>query len=161
VHIPSAPPPYTGACLCGLVQFELTRLPWTYYACHCTDCQRRTGSSMRLAMWVNRDALVIRQGTCELRSFEFGGRQRRLNICATCNTHLWSEPESRPELAVLLASTLHQHRDFAPVAHIWTKSALPWVAFPPGVATYETQPKDATELVRLWREKTRGNSGAT
>jgi hypothetical protein len=143
------------------VQFELTRLPLTYYACHCTDCQRRTGSSMRLAMWVDRDALVVRHGAPELRRFELGGRQRSLIVCPACCTHLWSEPENRPKLAVLLASTLHQHREFQPVAHLWTRSALDWLAFPPGVATYDTQPKDPMELVRLWKEGVRRNGGAT
>ena len=154
------PPPYSGACLCGGLRFELTRLPLTYYACHCTNCQRRTGSAMRLAMWVERDALVVREGEIELRTFDLEGRQRDVKVCAKCGTHLWSEPESRPKLAVLLAATLDRHREFEPVAHIWTRSAVSWMIFPPGVATYATQPDDQMELVRLWKQKMGGN-GAT
>ena len=116
---------------------------------------------MRLAMWVPRDSLSVRQGTPELREFELGGRLRRLKICAACHTHLWSEPANRPTMAVVLATTLRQHREFQPVAHIWTKSALPWVVFPPGVPTYETQPKDPMELVRLWQQEEGGNASAT
>jgi hypothetical protein len=37
--------------------------PLTYYACHCTDCQRRTGDPLRLAMWVAREALLVVQGS--------------------------------------------------------------------------------------------------
>jgi hypothetical protein len=40
---------------------------------------------------------------------------------------------------------------FKPVAHIWVKSALPWVTIPEGVAKYETQPDDPKELIRLWQ----------
>lgn len=116
---------------------------------------------MRLAMWVERDALVVREGELEVRSFELGGRQRNVKVCAACGTHLWSEPESRPKLAVLLAGTLHQHREFEPIAHIWTRSALPWVTLPSGVATYATQPDDPMELVRVWKKATGGNGGAT
>jgi hypothetical protein len=107
---------------------------------------------MRLAMWVPREALSVRQGTPELREFELGGRMRRLKICGACHTHLWSEPPRRPTMAVVLATTLRQHREFEPVAHIWTKSALPWVALPHDVATYDKQPEDPMELVRLWKE---------
>jgi hypothetical protein len=116
---------------------------------------------MRLAMWVPREALSVRQGTPELREFELGGRMRRLKICGACHTHLWSEPPRRPTMAVVLATTLRQHREFEPVAHIWTKSALPWVALPHGVATYDTQPEDPMELVRLWKEEVGKSDGAT
>jgi hypothetical protein len=110
---------------------------------------------MRLAMWVARDALVVRQGELETRSFELGGRTRDVKVCGTCGTHLWSEPQNRPTLAVLLAATLERHREFEPVAHIWTKSALPWVTFPAGVATYATQPDDQKELVHIWQDAMR------
>ena len=86
---------------------------------------------------------------------------RKDSVCAACGTHLWSEPQNKPKLAVLLAATLHKHREFKPVAHIWTKRALPWVTIPPGVATYATQPADRTELVRLWQQATGGDDGAT
>lgn len=161
MRFPSAPPPYPGSCLCARVQYELTHWPLTYYACHCTDCQRRTGSAMRLAMWVRRDALVVREGDAKLYTFEFGGRERHYRGCAVCCSRLWAEPEHRPKLAVLLAGTLRQQREFEPVAHIWTRSSLPWVEIPPGVAAYETQPDDPMELVRLWKQATGGRYGST
>jgi len=110
---------------------------------------------MRLAMWVERSALEVARGSPELRVFEFGaGRQRRAKVCVDCDTRLWAEPRDRPNLAILLPGTLENHREFEPIAHLWTKSALPWVMIPPGVATYETQPGNWDELVTLWREAT-------
>lgn len=114
---------------------------------------------MRLVMWVERDALVIMQGAPALRTFAFGeGRQRRAKICVDCDTRLWAEPENRPNLAMLLSGTLHNHGDFEPVAHLWVKSALPWVIIPSGVARYETQPEDRMELIRLWSRAASGKS---
>ena len=55
-------------------------------------------------------------------------------------------------MAALLPGTLHNAREFEPVAHLWTKSALSWVAIPPGVAVYETHPDRPGELARLWQE---------
>ncbi|MGA8048702.1 MAG: GFA family protein [Burkholderiales bacterium] len=48
--------------------------PVTFYACHCTDCQKRSGSSFGLSMWVNR-------------------LDRDDRVCAQCGTLLWTEPE--------------------------------------------------------------------
>src|SRR5207253_5999121 len=38
-------PPPTGRCLCGRVRFELTGPPVAAGYCHCTRCQRRTGTA--------------------------------------------------------------------------------------------------------------------
>ena len=112
---------------------------------------------MRLIMWVERAALVVTDGSPELRTLSFGdGRQRRAKICPDCDTRLWAEPENKPSLAILLPGTLQNHNEFEPVAHLWTRSALPWVAFPPGVIRYETQPEDPMELVHLWKRATAG-----
>ncbi|WP_442590794.1 GFA family protein [Ralstonia pickettii] len=37
--------PYPAACLCGSVKFQLLADPLTFYVCHCTMCQRRTGGA--------------------------------------------------------------------------------------------------------------------
>ena len=38
-----------------------------------------------------------------------------------------------------------------PCAHIWTRSAQPWISFPSDVLTYRTQPEDFSELLGLWK----------
>lgn len=146
------PPPHLGHCLCGRVQFQLGAEPLTYYACHCKDCQRRTGGAMRLAMWVRREHLKVLSGEPKLLEFEIRpGRQRRAQACAHCDTRLWAEPADKPSLAILLPGSLQSLSAFEPVAHLWVRSKLPWVAVPDGVATYETQPDDPQELIRLWQ----------
>jgi hypothetical protein len=35
----------TGGCLCGGVRFEVTEPPVTASYCHCTRCQKRTGTA--------------------------------------------------------------------------------------------------------------------
>ena len=155
MRFPKALPPYSGACLCGDVKYVLTAWPVTYYACHCIDCQRRTGGAMRLAMWVEKAALKVVHGQPKLRVFEFGeARQRRAMFCVDCDTRLWAEPTNRPQLASLFPGTLYNHAEFEPVAHIWTRSALPWVSFPPGASLYDTQPSDWNELKVLWQQAT-------
>ena len=150
-------PPYLGNCLCGRVQFRLVAEPLTFYACHCTDCQRRTGGAVLLAMWVERAALEVLAGEPKLMVFAMGsGRQRRSKACPDCDTRLWAEPANRPNLAILRPGTLQNHKEFEPVAHLYTRSALPWFVIPHGVATYTTQPDDPLELIRLWQEAKSG-----
>jgi hypothetical protein len=37
--------PLTGGCLCGGVRFEVSEPPISASYCHCTRCQRRTGTA--------------------------------------------------------------------------------------------------------------------
>jgi hypothetical protein len=107
-------------------------------------------------MWVHRGALELTQGELARHDLTLaGGRNSNARVCPHCATRLWSEPARRPEFAVLRPGTLDDTSWLEPVAHIWTRSAQPWYAFPEGVARYETQPADMRELVALWRQ-TRG-----
>ena len=156
-------PPYLGNCLCGQIKFQLTAEPLTFYACHCTDCQLRSGGALLLSMWVYRESLELLEGTPLLVcSMANDGRERRNKACPACQIRLWSEPVNRPKLAILRPGALQQAKDFTPIARQFVRSALPWFVFPDGVARYETSP-DPTELVRLWREARapRPSDGAT
>ncbi len=54
--------PYFGQCLCGSVRYRVSQEPLTLYACHCTECQRRTGSAFALSLIVRRDDLQVSSG---------------------------------------------------------------------------------------------------
>jgi hypothetical protein len=145
-------PPYTGQCLCGQAEYRVTEAPLTIYACHCTDCQKRSGSAFGLSMWVNRAALEVTHGEAALVSAATAdGRIRNYRVCSRCTTRLWTERQDR-DIAIVRAGTLSNTSWLRPVAHLWTRSAQPWFIFPEGVARYETQPQDFRELMALWRK---------
>jgi len=107
---------------------------------------------MRLAMWVVRSSIRVVSGEPKLLEYQGSlGHPRRARACSNCDTRLWAEPINKPTLAILLPGTLRHVGQFQPVAHLWVRSALPWVTIPEGVAKYETQPKDPQELIRLWQ----------
>jgi hypothetical protein len=147
------PAPYSGRCMCGDIEYRLNEEPVAYYACHCTDCQKRAGSAYGLSMWVKRAALEVTKGAVAPQVLAGpDGSPRLQRICGRCGVRLWSEPAKHPELAVLRPGTLDDAKQFTPVAHIWTRSALPWVTIPGDAARYEKQPGPG-ELARLWRER--------
>lgn len=116
---------------------------------------------MRLAMWVERAHLQVLEGEPRLMEFSIRpGRQRRAQVCVDCDTRLWAEPADRPHMAILMPGTLRDAGRFIPVAHLWVRSALPWVTIPEGVARFDTQPADPGELMRLWREAATMRRGA-
>lgn len=146
------PAPYSGRCVCGAVAYRLTDEPLTVYVCHCTDCQKRSGSAFSMSMWVHRSALALTAGEpVSLTLTTPSGRVAEHRLCAKCGCRLWSEPRQRPEIAIVRPGTLEDTSWIRPVAHLWTRSAQPWVGIPEGVPRYETQPAEFGELFELMR----------
>ena len=151
------PAPYDGGCICGAIRYRVGEEPLTLYACHCTDCQRHSGTSFVLSMFVRRRALEVVRGTP--RSYEFavdGGPTRRGKFCDACSTRLWGEPIKLPDVVVIRPGTLDDTRWLEPVAHIWTRSAQPWVSLPNDTLNFECQFDDPTPLIEAWRQQREG-----
>ena len=53
------PLPQRGGCLCGAVRYALTASPLLAYACHCHDCQTRTGSAFTLTLVIRTQDLMV------------------------------------------------------------------------------------------------------
>ncbi len=84
------PLPQPGSCLCGDIGYRLGEDPLTLYVCHCTDCQRQTGTSFALSMIVRQEALRLARGRPREYSVEMpDGRLKRSNFCDRCSTRLW------------------------------------------------------------------------
>jgi hypothetical protein len=147
------PAPYAGGCLCGALRYEVRAEPLTIYACHCTDCQRRTGSAFALSMVVPRDAIVLQKGAPrDYRVTMPDGRIKTGKTCPDCSGRLWGEPVKAPQIAIIQPGTLDDTSWIRPVAHIWTRSAQPGTVFETNARKFEGNAPPG-ELARLWSER--------
>src|SRR5215467_12737617 len=55
-------PEIAGGCLCGKVRYSATGEPAFVGVCHCTDCQKFTGSAFAIVIGVPKPALKV-EGT--------------------------------------------------------------------------------------------------
>ena len=139
--------------MCGAAHYRVSGEPITFYACHCTDCQRRTGSAFGLSMLVPKAAVELTQGeTVPVEALVENGRVKRSVACAKCRTQLWGISGRNPEVLVIRPGTLDDKSGLEPVAHMWTRSKQPWVTLPQGVPMFETQP-DPAILAKLWKDR--------
>ena len=141
--------PQTGGCLCGALRYEITRAPNAVYTCHCTECQRLTGSAFLTGLVVAAEAFRLTGG--EPRPFRRtadSGRAVTGWLCPECCARVCGGPKPgsappRPgALATVRAGTLDDTSWLRPTLHFWTRSAQPWVVLPPGGRSFETQPAD-------------------
>jgi hypothetical protein len=148
------PAPYDGGCICGAIRYRAGEEPLTYHVCHCTDCQRHTGTAFAESLVVRRRSFEVLRGSPRTYTVAIpNGHTRRGSFCGECSTRLWGDPIKLPDVVILRPGTLDDRQGLRPVAHIWTRSAQPWVAIPADVAAFEAQPPDPNALVALWRER--------
>jgi hypothetical protein len=117
--------PLVGRCQCKGVVYKTTSAPLAVYACHCTECQRQSGSAFSLSLLAERGAVVVEEGKPAVweRQHE-SGRVIDCLICATCGTRLFHEPRANTKVTIVKAGNLDDRSWLFPVGHIWTRSAL-------------------------------------
>ena len=96
----------SGGCLCGAVRYVLREgFRLNPYACHCTDCQSRTGSAFSEHMLF---ALADLEISGELDVGEYvqpSGAHSRISGCAICKSRIYAVNGSQEGLAAALSTT--------------------------------------------------------
>jgi hypothetical protein len=81
--------PLTGHCLCGGVRFEIVEPPLSVGYCHCTRCQRRSGTAASLNARLVPGSLRILAGEDLLRAYRPSDGSPKV-FCSVCGGALWS-----------------------------------------------------------------------
>ena len=141
-------PSRDGGCACGEIRYTVTREPLLSYCCHCTECQRRTGSAFGISMQVPAEAFELVKGSPKARTrIADSGNAITVNFCDMCGTVLYSASAARPHIRVVYAGTLDDPGVVPIQLNIWADSALPWVHMDPEIERIPGQPNLA-EYIR-------------
>lgn len=127
---PSPEGPLQGGCLCGSVRFEITAPLISAGYCHCTHCQRRTGTGSSANGRVPREGFRLLQGAEQLRSFAPPSSGVPKLFCTTCGSAMFSgDPFTDPQVALRLG-TLDGDPGIRPQNRQYVSSAVPWETIP-------------------------------
>ena len=139
-----------GGCVCGAVRYRIKADPQFGLVCHCTWCQRRSGSAFAFVAYCRTEDVEFNGGartTYEHRSDETG-RWLRIEFCPVCGATVAHTTELRPGTIGIAAGTLDAPDSFKIDRHIWARSARPWMTIPEGVEVYEKGSQGATPIRR-------------
>ncbi|MFT4192778.1 MAG: GFA family protein [Comamonas sp.] len=121
-----------GGCLCGSVRFTVNQPPLRTFACHCTFCQRVTGSSFYAESIFHNDAVQFNEG--ELRQYEHvsDGSQKKVivHFCPSCGTTVGLTFERWPDMRAISRGCYDDPNAVQITSHIWTRSAQTGVVLP-------------------------------
>ncbi|WP_076363679.1 GFA family protein [Phaeovulum vinaykumarii] len=127
----------TGRCTCGQVHYAMPR-PMFTHCCHCSWCQRESGSAFALNAIVETAALRIEGDLESVRLPSASGKGQEVQRCPSCRVALFSHYAGAGRaLAFVRVGTLDAPGACPPDVHIFTSTALPWVVIPEGVRRFE------------------------
>ena len=131
-----------GGCLCGAVRYRVTGEPTWRGACHCTQCQRLTGSAYAVGIYFKESDVEILSGALKqyiYHAYE-GGRWIRIQFCELCGTNITWIAESTPGERGIAGGTFDDSNWVDVDTHSWTRSAHHSVSIPPGAVTFPAGP---------------------
>jgi hypothetical protein len=146
-----------GGCTCGHVRYELTSRPMWTNCCHCTWCQRESGSAFAVNTLIEMDRVHLLQGVPQpFNAPSHSGKGQIILRCTNCQVALWSHYSgSGPKIAFVRVGALDQPHDIEPDIHIFTSTKRPWVILPadrPAVPEF-FNPKDVWPAETMARFK--------
>jgi hypothetical protein len=150
LHPPTLP--LTGGCPCAAVRFAVHAMPLLVFACHCTECQRWSGSAFALSMPVKRNSFALARGTAKpWRHTGASSFESTFWFCPDCGGRICGERSDRPAVVTVRAGTLDDTSWVRPVAHINLESAQAWERIPNNAACFDVMPKDFASLTAHWQ----------
>jgi hypothetical protein len=136
--------PLTGGCLCGGVRFEVDEPPISAGYCHCTRCQRRTGTAASVQARIVPGSLRIVSGEELVRAFEQEDGFPK-EFCSACGSALWSRNPDNPDALIVRMGAFDEDPGVRPSYRQYVAYAAQWEPIPDdGLPRFpERRPPDA------------------
>jgi len=136
--------PLTGGCLCGGVRFEVDEPPISASYCHCTRCQRRTGTAASVQARIVPGSLRVISGEELVRAFEPEDGFPK-EFCSACGSALWSRNPDNPDALSVRMGAFDEDPGVRPSYRQYVAYAAQWEPLPDdGLERFpERRPPDA------------------
>ena len=115
--------------MCGGVRFEIAEPLVEAHYCHCTRCQRRTGTAYSVSALVTPGSLRITRGQELVRSWAPPEGWVK-SFCSECGSQLYSTQADDPDVIGVRMGALDGDPGIRPSAHQFTDHAAPWEPIP-------------------------------
>ena len=117
-----------AACNCGQLNVPCEGEPVRISACHCLECQRRTGSVFSVQARFHRDRAAIRGNAAQYSRVADSGNRLTFNFCPECGSTVYWTSEAAPDLIAVAVGAFADQSFSAPEFSVWERSQHSWVA---------------------------------
>jgi hypothetical protein len=127
-----------GSCLCGKIQIQIPDSFDYVGNCHCSECQKFSGSAFASAAGINFADLKITQGE-EFVTYYHKTEETDLAFCSNCGSSLFSKKPKTHKANIrlgILDDAPAQH----PTFHIYVGSEAPWYEITDDLTQFDESP---------------------
>ncbi len=131
-------PGLTGSCNCGAVRFVVTEPPIGAGVCHCTHCQKRTGTGSSVSALIPPGSLEFISGEELINSWtpEEGAEKC---FCGECGSSVFARWPGDPPTYAIRMGVFDSDPGVRPLFHQFVRSAPDWAPIPDdGLPRFET-----------------------
>ena len=127
--------------MCGAIRYTLSVPVTELRACHCTTCQKGSGTQGSVNAVVPASAFKLTKGKLKrYESLADSGRTLYRDFCGDCGSPIYSQRATALDTLVVRAGSLDDAGDMKITANIWTRSAHPWAFIDPASKQLTGQP---------------------
>jgi hypothetical protein len=120
----------SGGCLCGAIRFELDERPTLAGYCHCTRCQRRTGTASSAQARIDASSFTLVRGEESLGAWRHPDGGFEKCFCRICGSHLFSrDPDGSGQMSIRM-SAFDEDPGVRPQWRTFVAYAAPWEPIP-------------------------------
>jgi hypothetical protein len=121
--------PITGGCMCGAVRYEVDAPLEGAGYCHCTRCQRRSGTAASITARARQGSFKVVAGEDRVAVYwpEHGFGKA---FCSTCGSGLWSLSPDDPPLISPRMGTFDRDPGVRPSYRQYVAYAAAWERIP-------------------------------
>ena len=143
-------PSLSARCLCGAVRFELSEPARAAGYCHCTRCQRRTGTAAAASAAVDGRGVRFLQGEELVKGWRHPDGGFEKCFCSECGAHLFSRNPDDPAQMAVRMSAFEGDPGVRPSWRAFVAHAAVWEPIPDdGLPRYsEAKPANQPPAVR-------------
>ena len=127
----------TGGCLCGAVSFEIKNEFEHFQLCHCSQCQKTTGTAHASNLFTKPEYIRWLSGQDERVRYDVPGRRLSNVFCKNCGSRLPWLSLNGDTLAVP-AGSLNGTPSITPRANIFWPERASWYDQGIQATTYDT-----------------------
>jgi hypothetical protein len=119
----------TGSCGCGAIRFTISAPLAGAAYCHCSRCQKRTGTATQASAAVVPGSLTVTQGAEHLSEWVPDGGFAKA-FCSRCGSHLFARDPGREEISIVRVAAIDGDPGVRPAARQYVAYAAGWEPIP-------------------------------
>ncbi|HEY7690164.1 MAG TPA: GFA family protein [Dongiaceae bacterium] len=129
-----------GGCLCGQASYEIAADPIMAVHCHCTDCQKTSGSGHTEHVLFPRAAVKLTGKLSEYKSKADSGNTVTRAFCPTCGSPVFSASSGMPDMLTVRAGTLEDPAKFQAQATVYAIRRHKWDPMDASIPSFDRMP---------------------